>query len=178
MPSSPEKARARAAKWYRDNPERVRARVAEWKKKHPDVVRAINAQHYVKNREKYIARAHKWNKENPEPRRVGKVKYKRTPHAKKKATEYGRRAQGLPIPTRPEPATCECCGRAPMRYGVPTALSLDHDHTTGKFRGWLCNRCNLGIGMLDDTLTGLQNAISYLRRASQSRIYIRGTLSG
>ena len=34
---------------------------------------------------------------------------------------------------RPRPDLCEVC-KSPSRSVV-----FDHDHTTGKFRGWLCN---------------------------------------
>jgi hypothetical protein len=68
---------------------------------------------------------------------------------------------GLPEPTRPEPTNCECCkrNRNPAR-----SFSLDHDHPTGKFRGWLCYSCNSAIGKLGDNLAGLMRAVEYLRR--------------
>ncbi len=47
-------------------------------------------------------------------------------------------------------------------------MHLDHDHTTGKFRGWLCNCCNRAFGMLGDTISGLERALDYLRRNGSS----------
>ncbi len=41
---------------------------------------------------------------------------------------------------------------------------IDHCHTTGKVRGLLCSKCNLGIGYFDDNNTYLQNAIKYLNK--------------
>lgn len=41
-------------------------------------------------------------------------------------------------------------------------VQIDHDHTTGKVRGALCNHCNWGIGQFKDSLVLLQGAISYL----------------
>jgi hypothetical protein len=55
------------------------------------------------------------------------------------------------------PAMCQCCGAV-------TQLVLDHCHATGNFRGWLCRRCNIGIGGLGDTEFGLQRALDYLRQ--------------
>jgi hypothetical protein len=41
---------------------------------------------------------------------------------------------------------------------------VDHDHTTGKIRGLLCNNCNAGIGFLKDSPKLLRLAIEYLGR--------------
>ena len=39
---------------------------------------------------------------------------------------------------------------------------LDHDHKTGKFRGWLCNTCNSALGWFDDDPIKLRRALAYL----------------
>ena len=63
------------------------------------------------------------------------------------------------------PHACECCGKV-----SDSPLVLDHDHETGKFRGWICAKCNLGLGRLGDTIESLMRAVEYLKK-SASRIY-------
>ena len=63
---------------------------------------------------------------------------------------------GESIPDQPE--LCECCGLEP-------AIFIDHDHNTGVVRGWLCPRCNSGIGLLGDAISGLTLALNYLVNA-------------
>lgn len=41
-------------------------------------------------------------------------------------------------------------------------LHVDHNHSTGKVRGLLCNHCNRGIGMLRENINTLKSAIEYL----------------
>lgn len=55
-----------------------------------------------------------------------------------------------------KPETCECCKQVPAKW------CLDHDHTTETFRGWLCDKCNTGIGKLGDNVDGIVNALNYL----------------
>jgi hypothetical protein len=62
----------------------------------------------------------------------------------------------------PKPKLCECCHTEPIKW------CLDHDHTTNKLRGWLCDPCNTGIGKLGDTIDGLEKAIIYLKKASST----------
>ena len=52
---------------------------------------------------------------------------------------------------------CESCGS-------PINLCYDHDHTTMEFRGVLCNKCNIGIGLLGDNINGVRNALDYLEK--------------
>ena len=60
----------------------------------------------------------------------------------------------------PKPNSCDCCGKTSSEG----RLYLDHCHKNLTFRGWLCNSCNLGIGSLGDSVSGLEIAISYLKR--------------
>lgn len=54
-----------------------------------------------------------------------------------------------------KPEVCECCKKE------TTKLCLDHNHTDNSFRGWLCDKCNTGIGNLGDNLQGIVNAMNY-----------------
>jgi len=56
-------------------------------------------------------------------------------------------------PNKPE--VCECCKKVPIQW------ALDHNHANDKFRGWLCTKCNTGIGKLGDNLEGIVNAMNY-----------------
>lgn len=42
------------------------------------------------------------------------------------------------------------------------ALSLDHDHRSGRIRGYLCRDCNSGLGNFHDRPDWLKKAIEYL----------------
>lgn len=41
-------------------------------------------------------------------------------------------------------------------------LALDHDHQTGEFRGFICNNCNRGLGLLGDNLESIEKVVKYL----------------
>lgn len=58
---------------------------------------------------------------------------------------------------------CAICGtRDPG--GQANIFHVDHEHTTGKIRGLLCNNCNPGLGWFKDNEENLLNAIAYLRK--------------
>lgn len=81
-----------------------------------------------------------------------------------KIKEFRRRSRGqVEAPTRPIPVFCELCERKNTR---PPAFNEDHDPSTGKFRGWLCHKCDIGLGFLGDNLTGLGKAVLYLERTT------------
>ena len=58
----------------------------------------------------------------------------------------------------PSDSICHSCGKEEK-------LALDHSHGKDKeFRGWLCSKCNVGIGNLGDTKEGVLKAYQYLIR--------------
>ena len=61
--------------------------------------------------------------------------------------------------TPPPGSPCEGCGRIAKLY-------LDHCHVTLKFRGFICQSCNHGIGQLGDSEQGVQKALEYLKRVN------------
>ena len=66
-------------------------------------------------------------------------------------------------PPRPKPEQCEICGA----FGDETRkrLCYDHDHKTGKFRGWICQRCNTALGMVKDNAETLIALAEYLKKS-------------
>ena len=58
----------------------------------------------------------------------------------------------------PKPSDCTC----PICKGENKELVLDHNHSTGEFRGWICNDCNTAMGKLGDSHEVLARAIAYL----------------
>ena len=51
---------------------------------------------------------------------------------------------------------CAICGRNDQR------LNVDHDHSSGRRRGMLCNTCNGGLGFFKDNPDFLRKAAIYL----------------
>lgn len=112
-------------------------------------------EYYQKNRAMVLAKHKaKYASKTPTQRAKHPAKSKAWQRADPEATrKIARKTRKLP-----EPTNCECCGREqPER-----ALSLDHCHSTGKFRGWLCHLCNTGVGALGDNIAGVTKALAYL----------------
>lgn len=55
------------------------------------------------------------------------------------------------------PAVCEICGS-------DKRICYDHDHTTGKHRGWLCDNCNKALGHVRDNAATLRALADYLEK--------------
>ena len=52
---------------------------------------------------------------------------------------------------------CEICGDS-------SRICFDHDHKTGEFRGWICWKCNLALGMVKDNNKLLIKLAKYLQK--------------
>lgn len=56
---------------------------------------------------------------------------------------------------------CKICNR--HANDLPKNLDVDHDHITGKVRGLLCGKCNMGIGYFQDNIEIINNALLYIK---------------
>lgn len=56
---------------------------------------------------------------------------------------------------------CKICDEPKTRE----EMRIDHCHATGKIRGLLCHRCNVGLGHFQDDVTRMRRAIGYLECA-------------
>jgi hypothetical protein len=64
---------------------------------------------------------------------------------------------GKPL-TPPEGSKCELCH-------VKGANVFDHDHVTNEFRGFLCDDCNRGLGLLGDSAESIKRALAYVTKS-------------
>jgi hypothetical protein len=56
--------------------------------------------------------------------------------------------------------TCAICPRT--ADSQKRRLHVDHDHSTGKVRGLLCDQCNRAVGLLGDDPDRLRKAAAYV----------------
>ena len=63
--------------------------------------------------------------------------------------------------SRLKPKQCEVCG-------AMGRICFDHDHKTGKFRGWICIRCNSALGMVKDNAETLIALAEYLKEKGRN----------
>jgi hypothetical protein len=139
-------------------------RSARWRAEHPD--RALAYRESDRGREVARAATARWRAKHPkEPKplpapltadqETEKLKAWHADYMRKWSAATEGYAACTDYPPPPKDNRCQKCR-------AHTKLHLDHDHETGAFRGWLCLKCNMGIGQLGDTHEGLQAALAYL----------------
>jgi Recombination endonuclease VII len=62
-----------------------------------------------------------------------------------------------------EKARCEPCGDLFVNSKRCTRMFIDHCHKTNKFRGFLCMRCNMALGYLQDDPKRILKLLSYIQ---------------
>lgn len=71
--------------------------------------------------------------------------------------KYGLSEAEFNIKCEQQENRCKICGT------LVNTLYVDHCHETGEIRGLLCSKCNTGLGLFNDSITNLHNAINYLK---------------
>ena len=62
---------------------------------------------------------------------------------------------------------CAICGQKEIvinKFGNVKRLSIDHNHKNGKVRQLLCNRCNLLVGPMENSLELVDIVLDYLEK--------------
>jgi hypothetical protein len=163
--------------------EKRAAYMREWRAKNQEKSRTIAKKCYETNKEKAQVRSRKYyqlNKETIQETRVDYIKEwnennrekinenKRRRYHKNPAkfcldrrklairTKYGLTLEEYNSKFESQHGLCSICGG--------DALALDHCHLTGKVRDFLCNRCNLTLGNINDNVEILNKMISYLQK--------------
>jgi hypothetical protein len=117
-----------------------------------------------------IARVKKWQQANADRLNAYRRVHNATPERKRALRNgYYRRTFGITADDvdaliENQGGKCAICGGQPTRAEV---WHVDHDHATGRIRGVLCQRCNHGIGLLDEDPARLRAAADYLASATR-----------
>lgn len=126
-------------------------------------VRGTDEERRIANNE----RRRRWRLRNPERSRAQVRDWRAANPERFKATDRALRLKkyGLTIDSyerlfASQSGRCACCEteKPEGRWHV------DHDHVTGRVRGIVCGKCNTGIGLLGDSVSGVERALRYLRR--------------
>jgi hypothetical protein len=129
--------------------------------KDPAKAKAAKLRYQAKNKEKILARTRAWHAANPERSKAYMAKYRAEGRYKLRMRDYSRKYLYGEI-SRPEPLACENPECRVLFSATQRGSCVDHNHVTGKFRGWLCQSCNLTLGHARDDGRILKGLIAYL----------------
>jgi len=105
---------------------------------------------YAKDNRERLNEVHKtWRRNNPESmwKYFLKYKYKLSPEQYKDIFEK-------------QNGVCAICNGNNKRFKT---LVVDHCHKKKKVRGLLCDNCNVSLGLMNESIERLENAINYLK---------------
>lgn len=107
----------------------------------------------ARQKARYWANPEKYREERRQRQRLNPERYA----ARKRQTSYGITPDEYEALREAQGGVCAICGNTQKRH-----LDVDHDHATGRIRGLLCIKCNVGLGALGDNAERLRAALRYL----------------
>jgi hypothetical protein len=135
-----EKRREYDRLWRKANPDKVRAKSLRHRLAHPDADR---------NRKR-------------DPKRL--LEYRLAYRERQRSRSHGlTRAEMAQVLAQQNGCCAICASTSPKGkhwHG-------DHDHATNKFRGVLCHKCNVGLGMFEDVAARLRAAADYIDKHAE-----------
>ena len=152
LQANKEKIAARQRAYYAANRDRIREQANQHYLEIKEQKRTYDAEPGRKARRRHYSRAYR--AENPQKTNEYNIKVK----PKRADTEPSHIRNRERLAGRPRPDVCEICSKATKR------IVFDHCHQHGHFRGWICERCNHALGMVQDSIPHLLQLIAYLQR--------------
>ena len=158
--------RAKARERYARDPEKLKARAIAAYWANPEDARKRARDYYKQNTEKVLRYSKEYNASHPretwdEKKLVRTTLSQRKSHLR---IAFGISVEEYDALVHKQDGKCAICGITPKGN-----LHVDHDHSTGKIRGLLCNPCNSGIGLLGDDIVIMQAAIRYLDKSTSQQ---------
>ncbi len=137
------------------DPEKRREMMRRYRAAHPEVARAYRQ----RNAEREAQRKREYWAANPDKKKLYSLRYRegnreRIRAIKREKLRVLRETQA----GRPRSPVCELCDCE------VTEIHWDHDHQTGKFRGWLCQTCNFILGNAGDDPVLLRKMADYAEK--------------
>jgi hypothetical protein len=90
-------------------------------------------------------------------------------HRKKKCRQLGITVEDFDKTLSNQGGVCKLCFKEDIvvgknKHANRTVLAMDHNHKTGKFRGLLCFRCNVTVGVIEKEIENerLDKIIAYI----------------
>jgi len=140
--------------WSENNRDKTRAAGIRYEKNNAEKCKQRRKIEYLQNRERKRM-WHKMRNATPEGKRRTKDR-----HLQKR---YGIGLSQYDELFAQQSGACAICGDRDGFGGKGHNLRVDHDHTINQVRGLLCNRCNTGLGYLENS-TWFNKAILYLKQ--------------
>ncbi len=138
--------------WYSQNKQKLQQNMKSYYLKNKTEILACRAKWYSENKLRICESNKNEYKNRPEKFRAKALKY-----------NYGISLESYTRLKQEQGDTCKICCKKPNKR----ALSVDHCHVTGRIRGLLCSKCNMAIGLFDDSPELLQKTIEYLAFRSE-----------
>ena len=170
---TPKRARQRANEYYQKNKEKCLVQRKKYYSLHKKKI--LELEKTRRESLEYGPAKREYDKQryssNPEKRKLQSKTYYYKNKDKRKhyllKTKYGLSLEDYKNKWIFQNGKCEICARAfseSDRLSKSHSLVVDHNHSTSRVRGLLCNSCNRALGLFQDNDILIQNAHKYLTK--------------
>ena len=160
-----EEIRAKIRNKRKLNPKKALEYDAQWRKKNYDKLLEYRREWRYKNRDRLFEVSRAWRKRNMKKlATIARLRYQRNPQKeldRVRFKKYGITGEEYRTILEKQGIKCPICSK-----DITRNLSVDHNHTTGKIRGFICNKCNLSIGNAEDSPDRLRAMADYLEKTN------------